>query len=139
MGSWSGLRKHLKSLIVPELRDSFDLHYTVYDRPTVEGLPPARFWMTVGKQEVYTVARTLRVPPEEPPDELEHVLEDLTHYLSMSIQTAHSSPSVVVRALAMLDRRTGIRTLRTLKSRGFEHPLLEQMHDLRVRSRLVEE
>ena len=52
-------------------------------------------------------------------------LEDLDAYLSLSIEEALESPSPLVRALAVVDRRVGKRRLRQLLVQPDEHPLVQ--------------
>jgi hypothetical protein len=58
-------------------------------------------------------------------------LVDLKTYLSLSLDEALASPSPLVRALAMLDRRLGKRRLRTGRPAPEEHPLVIMMYRLR--------
>jgi hypothetical protein len=51
-------------------------------------------------------------------------LIDLEAYLSLSIEDALTSPSPLVRALAVVDGRVGKRRLRALIAEGRHHPLV---------------
>ena len=57
-------------------------------------------------------------------------LADLEAYLSMGIDAALKCPSPLVRALAVIDRRVGKRTLRKLAV-GAEHQLVRELYLLR--------
>ena len=59
------------------------------------------------------------------------LLESLREYLSLDIDAAHNSPDVVIRSLAILDRRTGKKRLRTLISVPIGHPLMRRCLELR--------
>jgi hypothetical protein len=56
---------------------------------------------------------------------------DLEAYLSLPIDDALTSPSPLVRALAVIDRRVGKRRLRTLQVGPLEHALVRQLYLLR--------
>ena len=55
----------------------------------------------------------------------------LHRYLDLSIDDAHSSPNVVIQALAMLDSRTGKRRLQKLATHDHGHPLIDRLFALR--------
>ena len=52
-------------------------------------------------------------------------------YLSISIDDALTSNHVLIRSLAMTDRRFGKRRLRELQVGDWEHPLIRQLFRLR--------
>jgi hypothetical protein len=54
--------------------------------------------------------------------------------LALSIDDASGSEAVLIRALAMLDRRLGKRRLRAFRLRDNEHPLVRQFYLLRCES-----
>jgi hypothetical protein len=54
-------------------------------------------------------------------------------YINQSIDESFNSPNPVIRAFAMLDRRTGKRRLLALERTGM-HPLVKRMYDLRMES-----
>ena len=59
-------------------------------------------------------------------------LVDLEAYLSMSVEEALVSPSPLVRAMAVVDRRVGKRRLRGLLAvMPSEHPLVRTLHSVR--------
>lgn len=58
-------------------------------------------------------------------------LRDLEQYLTLTVETALVSPSPLIRALAVLDRRLGKRRLRALAFPPDEHPLVRAMFALR--------
>ena len=58
-------------------------------------------------------------------------LADLEEYLSLSIEEALSSPSPLIRGLALIDRRVGKRRLRAIGPMNAEHPLVRELYELR--------
>jgi hypothetical protein len=54
-------------------------------------------------------------------------LEDLEAYLSLPIEEALQSPSPLIRALAVVDRRVGKRRVRQLLAQPDEHPLVKDL------------
>jgi hypothetical protein len=52
---------------------------------------------------------------------------DLESYLSLSIEDALRSPSPLIRALAVVDRRVGKRRLQSLAPMTSEHPLVTEL------------
>lgn len=66
-----------------------------------------------------------------------HALADLEAFLSMSIESALTSPSPLLRALAVADGRVGKRRLRTLAALPTEHPLVRALLTLRCEAEQV--
>ncbi len=62
----------------------------------------------------------------------------LHRYLSLSIDDALRSEDVLIRAVAMLDRRLGKRRLRTMRLGEMEHPLVKRMLGLRLKAEGIE-
>ena len=65
-------------------------------------------------------------------------LVDLEAYLSLPIEEALASPSPLVRALAVIDRRVGKRRLRALRIGRVEHPLVRELYRLRCEAEGVD-
>jgi hypothetical protein len=65
-------------------------------------------------------------------------LVDLEAYLSLTIEEALVSPSPLVRALAVIDRRVGKRRLRALKMSRLEHSLVRELYLLRCEAEDVD-
>jgi hypothetical protein len=63
---------------------------------------------------------------------------DLEASLSLPIDDALTSPSPLVRALAVIDRRVGKRRLRTLQVGSLEHALVRQLYLLRCEAEGVD-
>ena len=59
------------------------------------------------------------------------VVGALEHYVTLSIGEAIVSPTMLIRALAMLDRRLGKRRLQEWTFEPHEHPLVRQLYVLR--------
>jgi hypothetical protein len=86
-----------------------------------------------GQDELYHLAdrqaRAIgRRAGEQTDDE---VLDELAESLSLSLEGALSSPSPLVRGLALLDRRLGKRRLRQLAFGVREHPLVQALYRIR--------
>jgi hypothetical protein len=67
-----------------------------------------------------------------------HALTDLEAFLSMSIESALTSPSPLLRALAVADARVGKRRLRTLAAARDEHSLVRTLLTFRCEAEQVE-
>jgi hypothetical protein len=63
---------------------------------------------------------------------------DLEAYLSIPIDEALASPSPLVRALAVIDRRVGKRRLRGLDIGPLEHPLVRELYFIRCEAEGVD-
>ena len=61
-------------------------------------------------------------------------LEDLEAYLLLKVEDALQSPSPLVRALAICDRRVGKRRLRSLGPLAAEHELVRTLFEARCRA-----
>ena len=65
-------------------------------------------------------------------------LEDLEAYLSLPVSAALTSPSPLVRAWAVIDRRVGKRRLRALVPMKTEHPLVKTLFGVRCEVEQIE-
>jgi hypothetical protein len=156
---WSQLKKQVRSLMCEHLCDRVDFHKAVY-RNSREGTSD-RAWITIDGQEVFEVSSArwvkalghaessvaLRKPDADPQMHrglVDAVVEDagsentgllgysLHRYLEAPIAESLQSTNPVIRALAMLDRRTGKRTLARISVSTDEHPLVKQFFELRT-------
>ena len=120
---WSQLRTALKERLAPCLRDRVALHQARY-RYTREEV--GRVWIALDGRELmsFDASRAGAGPATAAGDD--SVLPELEAYLSLSIDGALASPSPLVRALAVCDRRAGKRRLRALDTTG-EHPLVREL------------
>ena len=154
---WTQLKSRLSELVVPELRDRIALHQARY-RYTREEV--GRVWLTIDGREVAQFDSSTYVrrraemacalerdsdmtSPEADAAARQELREaglyddyeaiaDLERYLSLSIDDALASPSPLVRALAVIDRRVGKRRLRALAANPIQHPLVRQLLLLRL-------
>jgi hypothetical protein len=152
---WSQLKSRISELVDPSVRDRVALHQARY-RYTREEV--GRVWLTIDGREVASFdSSTYTRRRAELAHALEHdmtspeadavarrelreaglsddyeAIADLGRYLSLSIEDALASPSPLVRALAVIDRRVGKRRLRSLAANPIEHPLVRQLLRLRL-------
>lgn len=156
---WSQLRKQLRELICDDLRRRVDVHRAVY-RKSWESVYD-RAWITMDGNEVYELSHGAytvvwrdarqRVAREQPDagwsatSELaEHYIEasgvkhtsflgySLHRYLELPIGECLRSANPVIRAFAMIDRRTGKRSLSGITFAPDEHPLVKTFYELRT-------
>lgn len=157
--NWSQLRKQIRSLICEELRDRVDFHKAVY-RKSWESVYD-RAWITIDGEEAFELSHgewsnvwrdakrsVARQHPEadwQTQSELvttaikdsgvlhtTFLSESLHRYLEAPIEDSLQSTNPVIRAFAMLDRRTGKRTLARITLADDEHPLVRAFHELRT-------
>ena len=122
---WSKLKKSLDDLRAPALDARVALHQARY-RYTREEV--GRIWVTVDGREVASFDSS-RDRAGRYDDSA--ALLDLEAYLSLPIDEALRSPSPLVRAMAVVDRRVGKRRLRALDVGPREHPLVRELYLLR--------
>ena len=159
--NWSQLRKQMRSLTCDELRDRVDFHKavyrksweSVYDRAwiTIDGEEAFELshgaWSNVWRTAKFTVARqhpnadwqTQRglVTAFLKDSGVQHtafLCESLHRYLEAPIEDSLLSTNPVIRAFAMIDRRTGKRTLARITLGNEEHPLVRTFYELRTES-----
>ena len=155
---WSKLRSQLRQLIAPSVRKRIDFHLTHYREL---GDETHEFLITVDKKrifsasyskvnnETYLITRTtglVAYGDGREPWELEkrlnqreiHPPADVTSsirtYLDLAPQISLHSSDPILRALAMIDRRIGARTLRSVKNGENEHSLVRAFHALRMQT-----
>ncbi len=66
--------------------------------------------------------------------ERDDLLQSLREYLALSIDKAMESPDIVIKSLAILDRRVGKRKLTNMNIKDTEHALIKQCAKLRLES-----
>ena len=147
---WSKLTSSLEALRVPALAKRVSIHQARY-RYTREEV--GRVWVTVDGREVasFDTSTYMRRRAELGTDDRARemlrrrgqyddyeAIVDLEAYLSLPIDEALTSPSPLLRALAVIDRRVGKRRLRTLAVGPLEHPLVRQMYLLRCEAEGVD-
>jgi hypothetical protein len=155
---WSRLRSQLRELVAPSVRRRIDFHLTHYRKL---GDMTHEFLITVDKKKVfstsyskvnietYVVTRTtglVAYGDGREPWEVEKLLTqrevhppaDITSsirtYLDLPPQVSLHSSDPVLRALAMIDRRLGERTLKQIKVNEEEHSLVKALYKLRMES-----
>lgn len=156
---WSQLKKRVEALFAPEVRGRVELRATNY-----RGAPDqyGRGYITVDGAEVinmddYTfmaeewkssnaIQRETGLPAVDAQklawDELDRrgiysqnsFYFSLESYLQSSIEHSLTANDVLMRALAVLDRRVGKRRLAAINIAG-EHPLVQRLYEVRRGSR----
>ena len=153
---WSKIRIKLLSRIAPSIRGRVDFHLTNYRRHSDHA---HEVWITLDSERVFTAsycanqiaenvlqARTglaaWRGGPEgkRATDTLASrgihdagdVVSTFRTYLDLDPQVALTSSDPILKALAIVDRRIGGRTLKQLKMRTQEHPLVKAFYSVRM-------
>jgi hypothetical protein len=98
---------------------------------------PAYLTMQVGYKLYSRTERATQLLSERAIHETSHLYEAFRSYPSLSIADALASPNPLIRALAMLDRRLGQRTLAKIKVTSDDHPLLRRFYELRVSTKVA--
>ena len=148
---WSKLKSRVKSLICPELQRRIDFHVTSYRGSHDEA---EKVWITLDGDRVATyswyqkqwkpvlrdkkgriVRRHALIAESQPADhpawaELEkmHLPQDfgdaMRMYLDLPVRDALRSKNPLVRALSVIDRRAGRRSLRMISLSKDDDPLV---------------
>ncbi len=149
---WSKLRAAIRDLICPELRGRIDFHVTAY-RHSHDGAEKA--WITVDGNRVLTASWyqhqwhgwprdsagrldwTAGFPEDMDKASNEvHLPQDvgkaLRAYLELPIQAALESDDPFIRALSIVDRRVGKRTLNAMRISSDAHTLVKTFYLLRL-------
>ena len=151
---WSKLKTRLAALVAPELRERLDLHWTTFrvhhnDHGLVCRCGQAQeFWITIDKIKVFRASYckfaneqskagpSYRIDVDELRAREIHSPHDvwasLESYLNMPPEVALRSTDPILRAMAMIDRRIGIRTMKQLKVTDDEHALVRLLYFLRT-------
>ncbi len=150
MSSWSNLRKLIRERLLPDLQKQVDLHYTVYEGGDGEE-KNWRFWVTIEGEDVFStdfwdyfksedvIKREEKLGRPVYYDEarelgargVDDFLEALKSYLNLSIENARSSREPIIRALSIIDKRTGKNTFERLTIPPGEHGLVTAFYELR--------
>ena len=153
---WSKLRSHLREFISPTVRKRIDFHLIKYRKlgdatnefiVTIDG--DKVFSASYSRHNIATYIKTRRTGllahgdgPE--PNEVEksltqreiHAPQDITSsirtYVDLDPQLALSSSDPILKALAMIDKRVGKRTLKTIELADDEHSLVRTLYSLRM-------
>jgi hypothetical protein len=159
MPSWSNLRKHVRAKMAGPLRDRMDFHYTLYEghwvrhkrtvrgkltdegdmivreerRPDTTGREAKHcsFWITVDGEEVLRLGccGPSLVKEWSGPD---YAIAALKQYLNLSIANALNSSDIIIRGMAMLDSRLGVRRVLKVEPGPDEHPFIRSCYGLRT-------
>jgi hypothetical protein len=145
---WSKLKSRVKDFICPELRNRIDFHLTSY-RKSHDGAD--KIWITIDGEKVFSCkhypyefgerelvwfeGRNL----EEAKDSLkemeihkpEEFGDSMRIYLDMPINEALQSANPFIKAFALIDHRTGKRTIEKLEISDAEHTLVRAFYNLR--------
>jgi hypothetical protein len=149
---WSKLRSTVRELICPELRSRIDFHVTSYRRSHDEA---EKAWVTVDGSRVLTASwyqhqwygwprdakgrldrdAEFRNVDDRMRDEV-HLPQDvgdaLRAYIDLPIGVAIESNDPFIRALSIVDRRTGRRTLERMQIGEGDHSLVKAFYILRL-------
>lgn len=154
---WSKLKSDIKGFICPELKDVIDFHVTQYRK--AHGWI-SESWITVNGEKIFncgsrTYAResayelfrhqesSADVEDGEAVWDLKEVLkrrgihepqdmgEAMRAYLDMPVAEALKSDNPFIKALALVDRRVGKRTIEEIEIEDSEHSLVKAFYELR--------
>jgi hypothetical protein len=157
---WSKLKSRVKALICPELKDRIDFHVTRY-RKAHSWISES--WVTVNGERIFDCgSRTYaseaayeflshkesssdvdvgdedwsmqEVLKRREIHEPQHMGEAMRAYLDLPIDQALKSDNPFIKALAMVDRRIGKRTISKLGIEKLEHSLVKAFYELRCDS-----
>jgi len=153
---WSKLKSRVKAFTCPELKDRIDFHITQY-RKAHSWISES--WVTVNGERIFDCGS--RTYAREAADEFldrkkssssvevdndwnmqevlkrreihepQHMGEAMRAYLDLAIDEALKSDNPFIRALAIVDRRIGKRTLAKLEIGELEHSLVKAFYELR--------
>lgn len=150
---WSKLKHTMEEYFAREVKGRVHIYTTKY---TAGSNFMVRGWITIDKEEIANFSTPdnharfghsspefdERIKPEErtagkAAEKGEFAQWELAdsclQYINQSIDESFNSPNPLIRAFAMLDRRTGKRRLLDLDREGM-HPLVKRMYDLRMES-----
>jgi hypothetical protein len=154
---WPKMRSRVRDLICPALRKRIDFHVTSYRRSHDEA---EKAWITVDGERLLTcswyrhqwhgAARDLRgrliqdtrgfvadtsrpIPSRDEaglflPQDMGQALRD---YPDMSLRAARASTNPFIKALSLVDRRIGVRTLKNVNLEN-DHEFVRTFHRLRM-------
>jgi hypothetical protein len=153
---WSKIRIRLLSLLAPELKGVIDFHLTNYRRHSDHG---HEFWLTVSGKKVFSasycnhmieefvLSRRTGLPywdtgpkgkqlddilTRRESHDAGEVVASLRTYLDLDPQVALTSTDPILKALAVIDRRVGKRTLESLSFTKQEHSLVTGLYRIRM-------
>jgi hypothetical protein len=155
---WSRLRSKLREFVAPSVRKRIDFHLATYRKLSELA---NEFWVTVDGERVFSASVTRRNiesyiltrttglygdfdgPEMRIVDDSLIVREihdpfDVTSsirtYLEIDPRLSLASTDPIMKALAMVDRRVGKRTLKNIELEDDEHTLVKTLYALRMDS-----
>jgi hypothetical protein len=143
---WSKLKKNVESFLCESLKERVELFTTWYK----DGGSPGRAcgMILVDKKEVFTANtdQWIAMSKEKSKEDLYKlgIFEEtefrnsLKEYLHLSIDDALGSDNIIVKALAIVDKRVGKRRLPELKILEGEHKFIKFMYNLRCQAEGIE-
>jgi hypothetical protein len=151
---WSKLRSTIRGLICPELRQRIDFHVTSYRHSHDEA---EKAWITIDGKRILTSSwyqhqwygwpkdakgrldREAQFPKHINKEKHEvHLPQEfgdaLRAYVDLPIGAALKSANPFIRALSIVDRRTGKRKLQAMKITDDDHSLVKAFYALRLQT-----
>ncbi|WP_396151441.1 hypothetical protein [Flavobacterium sp.] len=155
---WSKLRKELKDRLADNLKDRLDYHLTTYKNSTGY---IGRAWITwegkeilnfsnqdtwnefqsysnelaethyISHEGIKTTDRTEGKIMEKGEFSKYDFADNAFRFLNLNVQDAIKSNNPIIRALAVVDKRIGKRTLSEL-NKAENHPMIKQLIELRL-------
>lgn len=151
---WSKHKQIIESKICESLKKRIKIHLTHY-RAVDE--PESKFWITFDGKEIFSASKmkwlnewdeikkeySKRHDAENPFDYAEKVMhyngkynvddiqDSLQQYINMPIEEALVSKDFIIKAFAMIDKRTGKRRLSSIALDTSEHQLVRKLYQIR--------
>lgn len=129
---WSKLKQQIESGLATELADRIQFHTTRY-RKAHDGM--GRSWITLDDVEISNMQHLSGPASNEHPDRHENGVftaydlpNAMLQFLNINIDDALSSTNPLIRALAVIDRRTGKRRIQLLDPSSEVFPVNTFMH-----------
>lgn len=149
---WSKIRLRLRDLLAPDLKPRVDYRLTSYREHED---PAHEVWITVDKVRVFSASccgymnalndlwyqqqltdrdRIREILTSRESHDACDVVRSFRAYLDSELRAALTSADPIHRALAIVDRRVGKRTLATLRISGTDHSLVRAFYSLRTKA-----
>lgn len=128
---WSKTKKKLEDLLCDSLKERLEYHCSNYRMHDGIG----RTYITIDKKEVLNMCTLKRDYYRKPKDGVYSQVEfidSVYKYFDLSIEEAQKSEDPIIRMLGVLDRRTGKRTLESMKPDiASEYEVVSKMYIIR--------
>ena len=144
---WSKLKTRIKSLVCPELRKRIDFHITSY-RESHDGVEKA--WVTLDGEKIFNCGHydyeftfadgyyagmrgqeLMEWLDKQEAHSPSYMVGSMRAYLDISVDEALRSENPFIKALGIIDRRVGKRTIEKIKLDGSEHSLVKTFYEVR--------